>query len=1032
MPRLALSLLGPFQARVGERAVVHFATDKARALLAYLALEADRPHRRDTLAALLWPEWDDAGARSNLRLALHRLRESLDSTEPTLSDGIFGVTRETVQINRMAVDVDVARFVALLEMCELHPHRLLHLCPSCLAQLDEAAALYEGELLAGLSIGDAPGFEQWELARRAEMEQRVLTLFYRLADAFEQLGDYERGLFFAHRQLAIDPYREEAHRQVMHLYARRGERAAALAHFERARRLLADELGVAPAPATVALAEEVRQGTLTTNHISRPQRYHFPAQFTPFFGRAEEINRLVRRLSSAECRLLTVIAPGGMGKTRLAIAAAEALAERPGFPDGIYYLPLARIATADLLPSALAGALGLVLSGATDPAEQLGRYLHPRRALVVLDNFEHLLDGLDLIIRLLEEAPDVHWLITSRVALNIRAEERFTIGGLEPEAARELFISVASRIVSGYEPDGAERMAIADIGVVVGGMPLAVELAATWVRLMDAPSIMAHMRRDLDFLTSDMRDLPQRQRSMRIVLDQLWDKLPPEEAETLAMLSVLRGGFRLDAADAVSEARPAILAALIDQSLVRAVGSGRFEIHELLRQYAAQRLAAAPDLEVTARARHAAHYLALLEQRGAALGGPESREALASLRRNLDNVRLAWQWAVDGRRIDELGHAARPLERLYHYSGLLAEGAQTFAAAAAALAVGLDRGDLDPATAQPLLYDLWRREAHLLLLRADLDGALARLEQVRAGWEALGDRRRLAQTLNHMAHAHRRRAGAPGAELAQAALALGRELDDNEVIADALHSLGNVAETKLELGRAEALLRESIALYQTSGGRRLAGALGDLGRVLLYQGRHDEARAAMIQGLTIAEEAGDRPGIAFALTALGGVAVNTGDLEAAEKYSRSGLSSAQEIGESLLASICLVNLSHAAAVRGDPAARLLYRDTLAYTLEAAALGTMSEALIGLASLAVHVEPLGGTRWLMAAVAWRRTLENDVEEPFVRALQRETEAQLRAALDEETFAAAWAEGEATTLETAAAQAIAWAAEMEYRV
>lgn len=119
MPRLALSLLGPFQARVGERAVVHFATDKARALLAYLALEADRPHRRDTLAALLWPEWDDAGARSNLRLALHRLRESLDSTEPTLSDGIFGVTRETVQINRMAVDVDVARFVALLEMCEL-------------------------------------------------------------------------------------------------------------------------------------------------------------------------------------------------------------------------------------------------------------------------------------------------------------------------------------------------------------------------------------------------------------------------------------------------------------------------------------------------------------------------------------------------------------------------------------------------------------------------------------------------------------------------------------------------------------------------------------------------------------------------------------------------------------------------------------------------------------------------------------------------------------------------------------------------
>jgi len=226
MSRLALSLLGPFQARVGERALVHFATDKVRALLAYLVVEADRPHRRDTLAALLWPEWDDSGARSNLRLALHRLRDTLDAAEPALSSAVIGVTRETVQVNGAAVDLDVARFVALLEMCELHPHRLLHLCPSCLSQLAEAAALYEGELLAGLSIVDAPGFEQWELARRAELEQRVLTLFYRLADAFEQLGEYERGLIFARRQLAIDPYREEAHRQTIRFLALRGERAA--------------------------------------------------------------------------------------------------------------------------------------------------------------------------------------------------------------------------------------------------------------------------------------------------------------------------------------------------------------------------------------------------------------------------------------------------------------------------------------------------------------------------------------------------------------------------------------------------------------------------------------------------------------------------------------------------------------------------------------------------------------------------------------------------------------------------------------
>ena len=250
MPRLALSLFGSFQASADERPINNFPTDKVRALLAYLTVEADRPHRRDTLAALLWPNWDNRGARNNLRLALHRLRDALDTAGPSLSDDLFGVTRETVQVHSTAVAVDVARFVGLLEVCETHPHRLLHLCPSCLGQLGEAAGLYSGELLAGLSIADAPAFEQWELSRREEMTQRVLSLLNRLADAFEHLGDLGRALLFAHRQLSIDPYREEAHRQVIRCYARQGERAAALAHYDRARRLLADELGIDPDPAT--------------------------------------------------------------------------------------------------------------------------------------------------------------------------------------------------------------------------------------------------------------------------------------------------------------------------------------------------------------------------------------------------------------------------------------------------------------------------------------------------------------------------------------------------------------------------------------------------------------------------------------------------------------------------------------------------------------------------------------------------------------------------------------------------------------
>lgn len=1034
MSRLQLSLLGPFQARVGERDTVHFATDKVRALLAYLAVEADRPHRRDTLATLLWPEWDDAGARANLRLTLHRLRETLDKAAPALSDGVFGITRETVQVNGGSLDVDVARFAALLEMCEAHPHRLLHLCPSCLAQLSEAADLYEGELLAGLSIADAPGFEQWELAQRAELEQRVLTLFYQLADAFEELGDHERAMLFARRQLAIDPYREEAHRQLMRCYARKGERAAALAHFDHARRILQEELGVEPDAKTISLADEVRQGKLTADHRGRPQCYHFPSQFTPFIGRATEVARLVARLSDRYCRLLTVVGPGGMGKTRLAIAAAEGLAERSDFPDGIYFMPLARTMTSDQLPSAMATVFGMSLAGSAQPADQLVRYLRPRRILVVLDNFEHLLDGLDLLVRLLEEAPHVRWLVTSRVALNIRAEERFALGGLDVDAASRLFIATAARVAPDFAPDSADLVAMGDICRAVGGMPLAVELSATWIRLMDVQTIAGRIHQDLNFLAAELRDVPERQRSMRAVFDQMWAQLSVAEAIVLSRLSILRGPFRLNAAEAVSDASPAELAALLDHSLISAVGMGWFEIHELLRQYAAERLAAEPLLEAMACNRHAAHYLDLLEQHGRELGGANSRAALAVLRQNSDNLRLAWKWAVDGGHTDRLATAARPLDMFYRYSGLLAEGAQTFAAASGELAALLDRGKLEADVTRPLLHELWRREALLRELRGDVTGALSLLEQTRDGWTALSDRRRLAQTLNDIAYVYLRRGrGAEASNFAQSALILGRELGDDLVIADALHNLGNIADTADDLSRAEAQLRESIARYELAGDSRwLAGAHCDLGRVLALKGELNAGRAAIVRGLAVAEAAGDQPAIVLALTALGGVVLNLGDLDAAAEYNRRGQIGAQEVGDPLMLCICLGNLGHVARERGQPTATRLYRDTISLGLEAGIAGQIYEALLGLASLSVAHQAASGTRWLAAAETWRKIFSFHAnEEPFVHSLRLKTEEGLRAALGA-AFLAVWIEGEAMTLEAAAAQAVTWAAEIEYQI
>ncbi|MEZ4540950.1 MAG: BTAD domain-containing putative transcriptional regulator [Chloroflexota bacterium] len=1039
MPRLALSFLGQFQASAGDRTITNFATDKVRALLAYLAVEADRPHRRDTLAALLWPGWDDSGARSNLRLALHRLREALDAVEPTLSDELFGVTRETVQIHGRAVEVDVARFEALLEMCELHPHRLLHLCPSCLEQLGEAAALYSGELLAGLSIGDAPGFEQWELTRREELGRRVLGLLYRLADAFEQLGEYGRGLLFAHRQLALDPYREEAHRQVIRFYTLQGERAAALAHFERVRQLLAVELGVEPDPATVALIEQVRTGGLAgltrssaNGHEGRPLLHHFPAQFTPFHGRAAEIAQLVSRLIdrpdvSTE-RLHTIVAPGGMGKTRLAIAAAEALAERPGFSDGIYFLPLARVASADLLPSALATALNINMGGAVDPVDQLAGFLRPMRALLVVDNFEHLLDGVDTILRLLEEAPGLWCLVTSREALNVRGESRFVLGGLDDAAAEALFTGAAARVRPGYEPGPADREAIRAIGRDVGGMPLAIELAATWVRLMDVPAIAARIRADIDFLTTTLRDLPARQRSMRAVFDYMWATLSPPEREALARLSVLCGPFRLDAAEAVGGASPEVLAALLDQSLLATRGGGRFEVHELLRQYAAGHLAFDPDHEAAARARHAAYYLALLARHGETLGRPGSKEALAALLRNLDNVRTAWEWAVVNGRLDDISPAADTLEMFFRFSGLPAEGSALFAAAAAALQGQIESGRLSPAVAWPVIYRLWRREALLLELTGLGEAALARLSGARAGWAALGNDRRLARVLIDMAYVNMRLSRPTVAgPLAEEALARARALGDDRLIAGGLHNLGNAANWLGDTVGGRMLLEESISHYRAAGEWRwLAGALSDIGMAYSLEGDLASAKAAFQRSVDLAESIGDQTGIALAVSNLGAVALDSGDLEAAETFSRRGQAIAQDIGDKLMLSVCLGNLGHVTLTQGERAAALrTYRDAAVVCRESGYGYMLIEIVMGLAALAAGRDAGAATRWLGAVAAWRATTGFGGATPFVQRMFEETENRLRMALGEEAYAAAWAAGEALSLAAAAAEAMSWA-------
>lgn len=404
MTRLVLHCLGAFNATVDTVPLTAFSTDKVRALLIYLALETTQPHRRELLASLFWPEMSQVTALTNLRLALHRLRQTLDEAVPGASTTLLISTRQTLQLNAAFVTVDVASFQTLLAACAAHVHHALHTCDECLARLAQAVALYQGELLAGFGVKDAPAFEEWLLLRRETLHQQVLASLHRLVQAYEQRDDLQAH-HYASQQLLLEPSREESHRQLMRILARRGLYREALAQYESCRRLLDSELGAEPSVETMALYQQIRDGKLdkAPNDALLPPpplspfRYDWSGAPEPVkvYGRQVELARLERWLVHERYRLIVIVGMGGVGKTTLAAAAVEKVGAQ--FDHVIWRslvnaLPLGELLVDILerlsgqrlldLPASLEAQLVLLLD-----------YLRQQRCLLVLDNLESILQA---------------------------------------------------------------------------------------------------------------------------------------------------------------------------------------------------------------------------------------------------------------------------------------------------------------------------------------------------------------------------------------------------------------------------------------------------------------------------------------------------------------------------------------------------------------------------------------------------------------------------------------------------------------
>lgn len=936
---LEIRLFGGMAIRRGDAPISGFVSNKAPALLAYLAVTG-RTHQRDVLAALLWGEMTDADAKNNLRQMLTNLRKLVD---PHLI-----ITRETVGWNTAVPHtLDVAQF-------EHHLHTARGADQfTRIAALQQASILYQGDFLAGFYVRDAPEFEEWLLAQRARYRELMLHTLHTLAEHHLGRGEYSQAIDSATHLLTLEPWREEAHRQLMMAQLRSGQRSAALSQYKLCRQLLNDELRVEPSPETTALFKRIRD--------ARP-RIHLPASTTPFVGRHHELAYLLRLLADPTCHLVTISGTGGSGKTRLALETAAQAADV--FLHGVFFVPLAAVNSLETIPGTVAEILGAALSGTADPSDQLLTYLHDKELLLVLDNLEHL-SGMDAwVSRLIQACPVVRLLVTSRERLNLRGERLLELAGLTvpptPDevtgnySATQLFLNRAQMILPDFVVNEGNQTAVTRICQLVDGLPLAIELAAAWVRQLTCAEIADEIAYNLSFLATTQKDVPARHRSLQAAFEHSWALLNDDERNAFARISVFQGGCTREMATAVTQSTLPVLSALCEKSLLRRDPDGRYTMHELLRHYAANKLQAAPPHYAEIQTRHCQTTINFLAEREDALNGARQNEARQEIAIEIDNIRAAWEWAVATKQPDLLAPALESLRVFLEYVGWYTEAVQLFSSAAdverattsdksqllgrllvrqAWFYHRLDRFEV----ARPLIaqcHSIFRDAQPALpaeealcflclgnMARAEGDFAQSTLyyNKSLAQHRLVGNPHHIASSLNGLATSYSERGEFDQAhQQLKESLALRRKIGDQKGIATVLVNLGFIALGQARYAEVKPLEQEALDIFrEIEYPMGAAVALNNLGVACYMLAEYDESRLFLEECLAICRELGHRHIAAHALGSLGGVFGALGDYHTAWQHTHAGLQMAQEIGSVSAMLFCLLSTAVLLARQGN-------------------------------------------------------------------------------------------------------------------
>lgn len=888
------------------------------ALLAYLAYRHDWVGREE-LALLLRPDVPDAEARRYLRQVIHRAGsfpwvQGLEVAENRLR---WRVASDVTAL-RVALASDDA--VAIMAVADGHA---------------------PAPLLEGYTPPGVPAFDDWLELEREQLASDWRTAVLRHAHAWEVAGDTMAAITARERVLAVAPLEEATLQALMQACLRAGLNERAVGAFERFASRLAREVGVQPLEATLALADAARRTRIAVPPSAERgsgAAVDVPRPSTAFVGRASELARACAWLEGG-ARLVTVVGLGGVGKTRLALELAQRLA--PRFAAGVRFVPLEGLARVNEVVPALASRLGLAASGEPTVAA-IAAQLGEGSALLVLDEAEHLpADALgSLLVRLVEAAPGLRLLVTARAPLGLASEHVLQLEGLptgSPAAgideACRLFFDRAARAGAVLVADDDTTHAVRALCDELGGLPLAIELAAARAPTLPVQALLDELRAGADVLWTDATDVPSRHRSVQRLVRQAWDALEPAARSVLQRLAVFTSTFSLEAAERVADADLATVLTLLRRSLLRRVGDDRFELHALVKRAASR----PPD--AASRDAHARFVLAWLAERTPDLiGGDAQLQVLAQVHAELADIRQAWEWSVQQRATGQLEAAVQPLEYALHARSLWDVAEALFGVGVAAF--GGETGPPDDDPALQLWARLQVRFANVVRQRSRTEEARTLLVTVltRMGRRALDPRRRdatvLCDTVRLQLEARLElakldesvRAYVSAEQGYRAVLAAGTPGRDDDLVGQAHAGMGNVAfnvggdlDEAMEHYEAAVMvarrLRDrdllSVALINIGAGHHdlgryaaarrswreaaeLAAALGHRQRqaVVLNNlaaasetlGDHTAARAAYERSLALRHELGDRLGAARVLLNLGRLAQRNGALEEADAY----------------------------------------------------------------------------------------------------------------------------------------------------